>query len=134
MTFSLHPRLEADSLFIVDLTLCQLRLVKDANYPWLMLVPKHADLREIHDLSDDAQITLVREISQVSKLLQSITKADKMNVAALGNAVPQLHVHIIARFSNDAAFPSPIWGKLPAKDYAVGQAEHLIKKVRAALC
>jgi diadenosine tetraphosphate (Ap4A) HIT family hydrolase len=109
-------------------------LIKDANYPWLVLIPMRFGVREIYELSEGEQGTLMQEISKVSRVFQAITQADKMNVAALGNAVPQLHVHIIARFVNDAAFPAPVWGRLPAKDYAVGEAEQLIEKVRVVLC
>jgi diadenosine tetraphosphate (Ap4A) HIT family hydrolase len=133
MTFTLHPRLEADSLFIKDLALCQLRLIKDANYPWVMLIPRRADMTEIYQLSDDLQLLLMREISIVSKAMQALTHADKMNVAALGNAVPQLHVHVIARFKNDVSFPNPVWGQVAAHPYQNGADHALISRLQEAL-
>jgi diadenosine tetraphosphate (Ap4A) HIT family hydrolase len=101
--FELHPRLAADCEILGELSLARVLLMKDANYPWVILVPKVNDIRELHELSEKDQQQLIAESSFVSARMQDIFQADKMNVAALGNMVPQLHVHIIARFENDPA-------------------------------
>lgn len=108
--FELHPRLDADTMRVTTLDLCQVLLMKDSRYPWLVLVPEIPGLRDLHDLESDDQVVAIKEIDRVSRALQKIYKPDKMNVAALGNMVPQLHIHIIARFVDDAAWPAPVWG------------------------
>lgn len=113
MTFTLHPQLEADTARVMQLRLCDVRRMNDRRYPWLILVPARDGLREIHDLAETDQQLLWSEIIAISSRLQTITTADKMNVAALGNQVPQLHVHVIARFTTDPAWPAPVWGRLP---------------------
>ena len=109
--FTLHARLAADSVTLGDWPLCRLQLINDARFPWLILVPRHSDLREIHDLAPPERALLTEEIARASSLMQQAFKADKMNVAALGNQVPQLHVHVIARFVGDLAWPNPVWGQ-----------------------
>jgi len=109
--FTLHPRLAADTVALGDWPLCRLLLMNDARFPWVILVPARPDLREIHDLPPTERTTLVEEIARASTLMQQAFKADKMNVAALGNQVPQLHIHIIARFASDPAWPNPVWGQ-----------------------
>ena len=116
-TFALHPQLVADCLVLGELPLCVVLLANDRQYPWLILVPKRAALREIHHLNATDQQQLMRESCAVAGVLENELSAEKINVAALGNMVPQLHVHHVARFSNDAAWPAPIWGKHPAKVY-----------------
>ncbi|KZY42414.1 histidine triad (HIT) protein [Pseudoalteromonas shioyasakiensis] len=103
---------------LVDWPLCKVLLMNDSQYPWFILVPRVAGVKEIIDLSEELQITLLQESGKLSKLLQQVFNPDKLNVAALGNMVPQLHVHHIARFTTDAAWPTPIWGKLPAVPYS----------------
>jgi len=115
--WSLHPQLDKDTVPICDLPLSRLLLSKDANYPWLILVPRRADTVEIIDLDPADRARLMTEIGQISETLKDITRCDKLNVAALGNQVPQLHVHIIARRKSDAAWPRPVWGAAPALDY-----------------
>ena len=115
--FSLAPELQRDCIELADWPLCKVLLMNDSQYPWFILVPRIAGVKEIIDLSEELQITLLQESSKLSKLLQQVFKPDKLNVAALGNMVPQLHVHHIARFTTDAAWPTPIWGKLPAVPY-----------------
>lgn len=110
MQFALHPRLAADTTLLGDLPLCQVLLSKEALGPWLILVPRREALKEIHHLPEADQIQLMRESSAVAALLEQDYQADKMNVGALGNLVPQLHVHHIARFENDVAWPGPVWG------------------------
>jgi diadenosine tetraphosphate (Ap4A) HIT family hydrolase len=112
--WSLHPQLDKDTINIGDLPLSRVLVSKDANYPWLVLVPRRADVIEIVDLDEVAQAQLMTEINRVARALQDVTQPDKLNIAALGNVVPQFHVHIIARRRNDAAWPRPVWGVVPA--------------------
>lgn len=116
-TFELHPRLAADTIILGDLPLSRVLLAKDSQYPWLILVPKRADIREIHWLNEEEQLQLMRESCAVARLMETELAADKINVAALGNMVPQLHLHHVARFTRDASWPDPIWGKHPAQAY-----------------
>ena len=109
--FVLDPRLEAQSAPLGELRLCRVLLMDDARFPWIMLVPKRAGLVEIIDLGSADLARLMEEIATASGVLEAATSAYKLNVAALGNVVRQLHVHVIARFENDAAWPSPVWGK-----------------------
>lgn len=131
--FNLHPQLEADTWPISDMVLNKLLLMNDSNFPWLIMVPKVGETREIHELTPGDRQQLMDEVSTVSSMLQRLTHADKMNVAALGNMVPQLHLHVIARFQGDAAWPGPIWGKVPGVPYETAAAETLIKQIRRAL-
>ncbi|MFD2180092.1 HIT domain-containing protein [Veronia pacifica] len=110
MTFALHSRLEQDTTVIGDFPLCRVLLSKEDIGPWLILVPKIDNLREIHHLPHEQQIQLISESSAVASILESSTNADKINIGALGNMVPQLHIHHIARFKNDIAWPGPVWG------------------------
>ena len=116
--FELHPQLAADTVPVATWTLCEVLLLTDTNYPWLVLVPARTGLRDFHDLSPDDMVRAGREISRASEALMELFAPDKINVAALGNMVPQLHIHVVARFTDDAAWPSPIWGVAPAKPYA----------------
>ncbi len=109
MTFILHPKLESDSTYVCDLPLSQVRLSLNSTFPWILLIPKRADVREILDLDDEDQAQLMREIVQVSRAIQSIYQPDKINVGSLGNIVPQLHVHVVARYVGDKAWPSAAW-------------------------
>lgn len=131
--FSLDPQLEADTIPVSMLPLSAVLLARDANYPWLILVPRRPGLSEIVDLGADEQATLMREIAAASEALRATVPTDKLNVAALGNSVAQLHVHVIARRRDDAAWPRPIWGVVTARTYAEGQAEALAAKLAAKL-
>ncbi len=115
--FELHPQLAADTVPVATWPLCEVLLLNDANYPWLVLVPARPDLRDFHDLSPDDMVTAGREISRASEALVDLFAPDKVNVAALGNMVPQLHIHVVARFTTDAAWPNSIWGVVPAEAY-----------------
>ena len=110
MTFQLHPTLANDTSLICSLDVCDVLLMDDSRYPWLILVPRVDDLRELHEVAPDTATVLWREIRQCALLLEQHTGAFKMNVAALGNMVPQLHIHIIARFESDPTWPGPVWG------------------------
>jgi diadenosine tetraphosphate (Ap4A) HIT family hydrolase len=131
--FTLDSRLENDSVFVCDLTLCQVRLMNDKNYPWLILIPKVSEVREIFELPEPDQQQLMRESSQISQLLFDHFNADKMNVAALGNLVPQLHIHHIARFETDNAWPGPVWGVANALPYAKDELSALVQKLGALI-
>ena len=115
--FKLHPQLARDTVEVGDLPLSRVLLMRDANYPWLLLVPRKADITELIDLDETEQRQLMTEIDRVSRALRTLTRCHKLNVAALGNAVAQLHVHVIARFRDDAAWPKPVWGAAPARAY-----------------
>lgn len=129
MPFVLNPTLEKDTFFVADLPLSRLLLMNDARFPWLILVPRRADLRELVDLVPGDQAQLLEEINSVSRCLQQLFKPDKLNVAALGNMVPQLHIHIIARFEGDAAWLKPVWGVGSAEAY--GDAKDVIARIKA---
>lgn len=115
--FELHSRLQADTRLLGDLPLCRVLLAKDSQYPWLILVPRVANLREIHHLAPAQQQQLMQESCAVANLMEQALRPDKINVAALGNLVPQLHLHHVARFSTDKAWPGPIWGAHPSLPY-----------------
>jgi diadenosine tetraphosphate (Ap4A) HIT family hydrolase len=131
--FQLHPRLAEDSIVIGRFDLSLLLLSKDSNYPWCILVPQIEDVFEIHHLSESEQIQLIRESSRLSEVMTSLFDAHKMNVAALGNVVRQLHVHHIARFEEDIAWPHPIWGRVPPKIYTHDELAERIKRFQNAL-
>ena len=115
--WQLDQQLRDDTVTIGDLPLCRVLLNNDGNYPWLILVPRREDLVELTDLNESGRATLMREIAQVSAALKAHTHCHKLNVAALGNVVAQLHVHVIARFRTDPAWPDPVWGRGPAVPY-----------------
>jgi diadenosine tetraphosphate (Ap4A) HIT family hydrolase len=129
----LHPQLEKDCIVLGKLDLCAVLLMPDANYPWLILVPQRENISEIYQLSESDQQQLMRESSKVSRVLAELFNADKINVAALGNMVPQLHVHHVARFRTDAAWPAPIWGAVAAKEYSAKGLEDIQEKLRYGL-
>ena len=131
--FILHSKLAADTFEVLRLEVGQLLLMNDARYPWLILVPQVSDMRDLHNLSTKQYQAVTQEIAQVSEVLESVTQAHKMNVGALGNMVPQLHIHIIARQTNDAAWPAPVWGVGEAKPYSEDAAKTLIQKIASKL-
>ncbi|MDJ0896966.1 MAG: HIT family protein [Alphaproteobacteria bacterium] len=133
MTFELHPQLASDTLPVTDWPLCRVLLMNDATYPWLILVPRRPDMRDLHDLALSDQLTLIQELSRASKGLQALTNCNKTNVAALGNQTPQLHVHVIARFQTDPAWPGPVWGVSPPTPYDPAGAEALITRLTQTL-
>lgn len=131
--FALHPQLFADTHAVCDLALCTVRLMDDARFPWLILVPRRPFLRELVDLEGEDQAALLKEINRASRILQRRCRPDKLNIAALGNVVPQLHVHVIARFSDDAAWPRPVWGVGAAEPYSPEALSPLLAELAAAL-
>jgi diadenosine tetraphosphate (Ap4A) HIT family hydrolase len=131
--FVLHPRLAADTAFITDWTLSRLLLMNDRRFPWLILVPRQANLSELFDLEEWARNLLMREVAEAAHRLKLWVKADKINVAALGNQVPQLHVHVIARRVSDAAWPNPVWGVGNATPYPNAELDSLISELKSVL-
>jgi diadenosine tetraphosphate (Ap4A) HIT family hydrolase len=131
--FTLHPELARDTLPVDDLALARVLAMNDANYPWLILVPRHADAVEILDLDEPQRLQLMREIAVVARALRSVVACDKLNIAAIGNVVPQLHVHVVARRRGDPAWPRPVWGAGPPRAYQRAALEQFIEAVRRQL-
>ncbi|WP_132999475.1 HIT family protein [Luteimonas arsenica] len=125
--YAMHPQLAADSHPVAALKLSDLQLMDDDNYPWLVLVPRVPGARELTDLDPEQRVVLMEEIARCEQLLLDVFQPHKLNVAALGNLVPQLHVHVIARFEHDPAWPAPVWGRVAARPYA---PEALVERVR----
>jgi diadenosine tetraphosphate (Ap4A) HIT family hydrolase len=132
-SWSLHPQLEQDTEPVGDLALSRVLVNNDANYPWLLLVPRWAGACEIIDLDDKDQSQLMIEIADTSRALKEVTACHKLNVAAIGNMVPQLHVHIVARRHDDPAWPKPVWGTVPARAYDPVERERFIAALRREL-
>jgi diadenosine tetraphosphate (Ap4A) HIT family hydrolase len=122
----LHPQLADDTHPLAHWPLCEVRLMDDAHHPWLILVPRVENAVDITDLDAAQQATLMREIDRAARALQAAVKPHKLNVAALGNIVPQLHVHVIARYRDDIAWPRPVWGTATAQPYS---PEQLVERV-----
>jgi len=131
--FKLDPKLENNKFFVGDLKISRLLLSNDANYIWLILVPRKADLVELIDLSFDEQVEVLREINVLSKILLEEFGAEKLNIATIGNVVPQLHIHVIARKKNDITFPKPVWGAADAKPFEDAEAKKIVEKLRILL-
>ncbi|MFO1431588.1 MAG: HIT domain-containing protein [Candidatus Competibacteraceae bacterium] len=130
--FALHPQLQADCIPLGRFPLCQLLLLNDSNYPWFILVPEREGISEIYQLSAEDRQQLMRESSHLAQRLAERFKAAKMNIAALGNVVPQLHLHHIVRYRHDPAWPAPVWGKIPATPYS-GEAVVALKQTVAEI-
>lgn len=129
-TFSLDPRLERDSVHVLNLPLCQVRLSLDARYPWLILIPRRADAVELYDLDAAEQLMLWQEATRLGEAMMKDFHGDKLNVATLGNVVAQLHVHVIVRFADDAAWPGPVWGQGTSESYSQTALEARIERIR----
>ena len=131
--WSLHPQLAQDTVPVGDLTLSRVLLANDANYPWLILVPREPGLVELIDLEENAQVQLFGEIAAAARALKSVSECEKLNIAALGNQVAQLHVHVIARRHSDAAWPKSVWGAAAPAAYIPTIRDGLIGALRRAL-
>ena len=129
----LHPQLEKDCFFIGNFPLCMLLLMNDANYPWFILVPRRQGITEIHRLSEVDQQQLIRESSLLSACIEKQFSADKINIATLGNMVPQLHIHHIARYKSDPAWPAPVWGKVSSLPYDEERSSEIIHAIAKKL-
>jgi diadenosine tetraphosphate (Ap4A) HIT family hydrolase len=125
MPFTLHPTLARDTVEVTRLPHCRVLLMKDRRFPWLILVPERESVREIHELPLADRQTLIEEIARASEVLTRLFQPDKLNVGALGNIVPQLHVHLVARTATDPAWPGPVWGSGPAEAYTEGELEEV---------
>lgn len=133
MTFELHPTLAADSVPVTSLELSDVRLMRDARYPWALLIPRVPNVRDAYQLDPGQQQTLTRESAQLSRALMALFAPFKLNVAALGNVVPQLHLHHIARSPGDAAWPRPVWGVGDAVPYTDEQLAGRVQRLRDVL-
>lgn len=127
--FTLHPDLKRDGIEIADLPLCKLLLCNDSNYPWFIMVPKIAGVKDLYELSWNDQQQFLNESSALSEILMQCFNGEKMNVAALGNMTPQLHIHHVVRYVNDPCWPKPIWGQLPLIPYTREQLDNLKAKL-----
>jgi diadenosine tetraphosphate (Ap4A) HIT family hydrolase len=133
MSFQLHPQLQKDCIDLGELALCRLLLMNDSQFPWYILVPQLNDIREVYQLSPEQRVLLQEESCYLAEKLALQYRADKMNIAAIGNLVPQLHVHHIVRYRGDKAWPAPVWGKFSAAPYTIEQLEETINSIKAIL-
>ncbi|MDH5358227.1 MAG: HIT domain-containing protein [Gammaproteobacteria bacterium] len=131
--FKLHSRLAQDTIAIGHFPLCEVLLMNDARYPWIILVPRRDDISEIYQLNEHDQQQLIVESSFVASTLSSLVHADKMNVAAIGNMVPQLHVHHVARYHSDESWPAPVWGKGEALPYSEQESAAVCQQFKIEL-
>lgn len=130
--FELDERLQRDTVAVGDFTLCRLLIHRDARFPWFILVPRRESVFEIYQLSEEDRIQMLRESCLLAETLVDVFSPDKINIATLGNQVPQLHQHHIARFTTDAAWPNPVWGT-PSGEYLPGQLEERMESVSSVL-
>ncbi len=131
--FKLHPRLIKDTFYIIDFKLSKLLLMNDSNYPWFILVPTRKNITELYELDKEDRLELNSEIDIISKKLSIHFNAKKMNIAALGNIVPQLHIHIIVRKENDAAWPNPVWNNTDTIPYKESISFKMVNDIRKLL-
>lgn len=133
MSFTLHSQIEADSFYVCDLPLCQVRLENVRNFPWLILVPRIDNLTEVHQLSNEQQAQLLSESSQCAQALLAQFELHKINVGALGNVVSQLHWHVVGRRNDDDAWPKPVWGFAATDTWTPCEAETLCNALKTKL-
>lgn len=131
--YALHPQLADDTHPVATLALSELRLMDDANYPWLILIPRLPDARELIDLSGEQRSLLTEEIDIAARAIRDAFRPFKLNIAALGNQVPQLHVHVIGRDQDDPAWPAPVWGRVAARPYSPDLLVERITRLQAVL-
>ncbi|BDX02955.1 MAG: HIT domain-containing protein [Marinomonas sp.] len=131
--FELNPVLSRDSILVGHFSLCQLRLINDANFPWFILVPQRNDISEIYQLVEEDRLQLLAESCLLAEVLHDAFSATKLNIAALGNQVPQLHLHHIVRYKTDLCWPGPIWGKVDAISYKDEELAEILQKVQSLL-
>lgn len=130
--FILDQRLKDDTVEIISQKLSRVLLMKDRSFPWLILVPERENIREIYELSAEDRAVLMEEISLASQVIVKLHKPDKINIGALGNVVPQLHIHVIGRFRTDLAWPGPVWGTGLAESYSEDELRVACERFRAA--
>jgi diadenosine tetraphosphate (Ap4A) HIT family hydrolase len=128
--FTLHPQLERDTTMVGDLPLSRVLLMNDAGFPWLIAVPRHAGAVELFDLGAAERAQLMGELALLAQLLKDLTGCHKINIAAIGNVVSQLHVHVVARRRDDPLWPRPVWGAQPPRPYAAAERDRLIEALR----
>lgn len=136
MPFALHPTLARDTVEVTRLPLCRVLLMNDRRFPWLILVPERGErdsVRELYELSASDRADLIEEIARASEVLKRLFQPDKLNVGALGNIVPQLHIHVVARSATDPAWPGPVWGSGAAVAYQESELEEVRGRLAAAL-
>jgi diadenosine tetraphosphate (Ap4A) HIT family hydrolase len=131
--FQLHERLLADTVLVAEFTLSLVLLSKDANYPWIILVPRRHSIQEVYQLDIEDRQQLLHESCVVAETMTALFHPDKLNIATIGNMVPQLHMHHVARFSNDGAWPGPVWGAQPAASYNKDKLASLVLELQTAL-
>jgi len=131
--FQLHPQLKQDTLQLGSLPLCEVLLMNESQFTWLILVPSRNDVTETHQLNEQDQLQLHKESIAISKLLMNHFQGDKLNTAAIGNIVPQLHLHHIVRFKNDSAWPKPVWGNIHATPYSNAEVRDVILTMQALI-
>ena len=131
--FYLHPRLEADAVFVADWALSRVLLMDDARFPWLILVPRRPNIQELHELLHAERMVAIEEISRAALGLKVVSGATKINIGSLGNLVPQLHVHVVGRNAGDAAWPGPVWGHGKPQPYGPAASAALIGRLRQEL-
>ncbi len=129
MTFKIHSQLETDSYLLGCFSLCQLRLINDQQYPWFILLPQENNISEIYQLTQQQQQELWRESESLSRIIMQIYQGDKLNIAAIGNLVPQLHLHHVVRFKNDPCWPKPVWGQRPMQAYSADEVQRIKQAV-----
>jgi len=133
LSFEIDSRLDKDSIKVGSFELCQLLLMNDRQYPWFVLVPKRENISEIYQLSNSDQQSLWNESRILSKLIMNIFNGDKLNTAAIGNIVNQLHLHHVVRYKSDPCWPNPIWGQLPMKPYKDNQIDEILARLKGTL-
>lgn len=133
MSFELHPQLAKDTDVIGHFPLCVALLHKDSAVPWVILVPKKANLKELHHLPMHEQQQFLLESQAINQALEALFQPDKLNLGALGNMVPQLHIHHIARFKGDIAWPGPVWGNTQGETRSEAEQDTMLNKLRSVL-
>jgi len=133
MSFTLHPRLEADTRFVADLPLCRVQLMTDARFPWLILIPRRTSLRELTDIHPEDRGIAFDDIERASEALRRLYTPTRINVAAIGNIVTQLHIHVVARLTTDAVWPATVWGNGTAELYDDAALAQRIGELRTQL-
>jgi diadenosine tetraphosphate (Ap4A) HIT family hydrolase len=128
--FTLDPQLARDTVAVGDLPLSRVLLMNDASFPWLIAVPRHAGAMEIFDLGETERAQLMSELTLLAQLLKDLTGCDKINIAAIGNVVPQFHLHVVARRRDDPLWPRPVWGAQPPRPYEAAERDRLIRAIR----
>ncbi|MCC6503334.1 MAG: HIT family protein [Deltaproteobacteria bacterium] len=131
--FTLHERLKNDTFEVMDLALCRVLLMNDSHFPWLILVPMRTGVTEVHGLTREDRAVLIEETAAASRAISSVFSPDKINIGALGNLVPQLHVHVVGRTREDRAWPGPVWGSGQGAPYVKEELEKTLSAIRQAL-